>query len=256
MKIQHVILAPKFELATYFINFWSNEYYYWLRREGYNPVILDAEKDVKANFNAAVMSSLDPFVCGGGHANQFVVTGQKYDILVDSRSLADLAILKGAFWHTVSCRFGQAKDTLLRAGVRTFCGAVEDYVFCFANPNNIADPIAHTFWESENAYDKILHAEKEKDTPDGDADELAYEASQAMYLKRYQGATYGDHKQLLMYDKIIQTHGPGKAGGPGPVQGKAMARLLIRVGTDTVYNQASENPQEVSLDVEPILVPA
>ena len=256
MKIQHLILAPKFELATYFINFWANEYYYWLKRQGYIPIILDAAKDVKANFDPAVRDHPNVFVCGGGHGSEWVVTGNKYDVLIDVRKQSDLDLLKGIFWHTLSCRFGQAKDILLNAGVRTFCGSLEDYVFCFANQNNMADPIAHTFWESENAYDKMLHSEKEIDTPDGEADELASQALVAMYRKKYKEATHGTHKQLLMYDLIIHTHGPGKAGGPGPVQGKAMARLLIRVGSQTVYNQASENPQEVSLDVEPILVPA
>ena len=101
-------------------------------------MILDVAKDIKTNFDPLLQINPYAYICGGGHANEFEVTGQKYDVLIDIRKPADLAELKGKYWHTVSCKFGQAKDTLLQAGVRAFCGAVEDYIFCMGDANNVA----------------------------------------------------------------------------------------------------------------------
>ena len=258
MKIQHVILAPKYELATYFINFWSNEYYYWLKNHGYTPLILDAAKDTKENLDAAVSANEHAFICGGGHGSDHLIAGQGGKIIFDSTDPSDLVLIKGRHWHTVSCKFGQAKDTLLKAGLRTFCGAEEDYIFCFANANNIADPIAHTFWESENAYDKTLHPELEKGTLDGEADLLAYQASQAMYKRKYMEATYSTHKQLLMYDKMIQVHGSSEEIQPPPPQpGKCGVQVVITANDQVILDKTYSEPHRdtIAIDVTPVVVP-
>ena len=77
-----------------------------------------------------------------------------------------------------------------------------------------------------------------------------------MYSLKYKQATYADHKQLLMYNKMCQVSGPHVSGGQPPIQGKATVRLVMTTDGEVVYDQTKDKAISVILDVEPILVSA
>jgi hypothetical protein len=259
MDLRIIINRCHFEPAT---NIGAFNYYQMIVKAkalGWPYVDLDGVKAVKANFDAAVKASIAPaLICGTGHGGKkdqgWVYTGQGYSVWIDTNNSADKAMLSGHYGAFLSCQFGKAIATLLAHGMKSVMGSVEDFVFCAGSLGNIADGIAATFFDASITWDRTICDEKKKDTIDAQAGKIAYDASQARFLYHYSRATYPEHKQLLMYDRIIQDYGPKP--DQVQVQGKAVAKLLIRVGGVAIYNEIKEEDQEIVVDVHPVLVPA
>jgi len=93
------------------------------------------------------------FVCGVGHGNEQVFTGQNQEILLDRNSAYDKTLMVGRYGSFLSCVFGQAADDFVNAGMLGFFGYTDTYWFMASiYPNSIASP----FFVSHFTFDRAL----------------------------------------------------------------------------------------------------
>ena len=215
VNLEPVVNRCKFDLATTYSNFWGYQVVRYAKEQGLNYKDLDGKLAVKPNWDPAIQERPQAFACGTGHGNPTKYSGQNMNILLDLESTADQALMTGRYGSFLSCSFGQGMQKWLDAGMRTFLGYREDYVFV-AGTHAPDDAIAQTFGNSHHAYDLAFLDAKQKGVSDKEADEQAYQASQARYQKEYENARYPEHRQYLKYCQIIQVHGAKVEEQPPP----------------------------------------
>lgn len=254
-----VLNRPQFEPATNIGSFWSEKYIkLYARDNGYTCIDLQREKAIRINWQNALVDNPACFECGVGHGNAHTYTGQQYSVLIDATLPSDVAAQKGRYGSYLSCQYGQTLQQMIDAGMKTFHGYREDFIFVCADLSNIADAIAETFGRSHFAYDQRLLKELAKGTDPATADQRAYESAQAQWLVEYKKATYPDHKQFLMYDSVIEVHAPGSTAPPPPPQpsqGRPAVRLTVNVNGIDVYTNVYTNTVDVQTRIEPLLIP-
>jgi hypothetical protein len=107
----------------------------------------------KANWRSTIASNSAIFVCGVGHGNENVFTGQNQEYLLNRLDAYDLTLMKGRYGSFLSCVFGQAADDFVNAGMLGFFGYTDTYWFMASIfPNSIASP----FFTSHFAFDRAL----------------------------------------------------------------------------------------------------
>ncbi len=255
-KISAIIINRcNFDLPTFFGSFWSYSEVKLAKRLNLPFVDLEKAKAKKGNWDAALFKYPGAFLCGVGHGNETLFTGQNLEILLNADDPKDLVLIEGYSGSFLSCRFGQSMKKWFDAGMVSMLAYQEDFVFCFANPNNMADPIAQTFWDAHSAYDEWYVSRVLSGMDPGQADIEAYEESQAMFIKKYDEARPGSHKQLLMYDRIIQVHGSSVAVPPPPPPPNpdhtCLSFLKIMVDGQVVYEFTGADTRHVELQTGP-----
>jgi hypothetical protein len=124
----------------------------------------------QAGWREAIIGSNAIFVCGVGHGNEQVFTGQNQEILLDRGDGYDRTLMVGRYGSFLSCVFGQAAQDFVNAGMLGFLGYTDTYWFMASIfPNSIASP----FFTSHFVFDRALLA--------GKSLEMAYLAAQSAY---------------------------------------------------------------------------
>jgi len=116
-------------------------------------VDLYAAQATQAGWRQAIIDNGAIFVCGVGHGNDYVFTGQNEEILLDVGNPYDLTLMEGRYGSFLSCVFGQAAEAFVGAGMLGFFGYTDTYWFEAAvYPNSLATP----FFTSHFTYDRAL----------------------------------------------------------------------------------------------------
>ena len=107
----------------------------------------------QANWRVQIRDYSAIFVCGVGHGNESVFTGQNGEILLDRNNAYDRALMVGRYGSFLSCVFGQAAQDFVNAGMAGFFGYTDTYWFMASiYPNSIASP----FFTSHFTFDRAL----------------------------------------------------------------------------------------------------
>lgn len=168
----------------------------------------------KANWDAAIKNHPGAFLCGVGHGNATVYTGQNYAVLLDAYSSPDRSLASGCHGSFLSCRFGKSMVSWIKAGLQSFMGYSDDFVFLVVDQNDLNDRVAAMFGNSHFAYDAVFLDEMLRDSDVNVASERAFNASQAAFKKEYDSTESADLRQYLAYDRSIQVHGTKDSQGP------------------------------------------
>jgi hypothetical protein len=116
-------------------------------------VDLYAALATQAGWRQAIINNNAIFVCGVGHGNEYVFTGQNEEILLDRGNPYDLTLMKGRYGSFLSCVFGQSSETFVGSGMLGFFGYTETYWFMASiYPNSVASP----FFTSHFTFDRAL----------------------------------------------------------------------------------------------------
>jgi hypothetical protein len=116
-------------------------------------VDLYAAQATQAGWRQAIIDNGAIFVCGVGHGNESVFTGQNEELLLDRGNSYDLTLMVGRYGSFLSCVFGQAADTFVSAGMAGFFGYTDTYWFEAAiYPNSLATP----FFTSHFTFDRAV----------------------------------------------------------------------------------------------------
>jgi hypothetical protein len=100
-----------------------------------------------------MLQEKDPhFICGVGHGNPNVYTGQNQEVLFD-RSVETAMKLKGRSASFLSCSWGQAARDLVDLGMACFHGYIVDFYFVSAVP---PDSFATPFMRAHLSYSVAL----------------------------------------------------------------------------------------------------
>jgi hypothetical protein len=116
-------------------------------------VDLYAAQATQTGWRQAIIDNNAIFVCGVGHGNEQVFTGQNEELLLNVTDPYDLQLMIGRYGSFLSCVFGQAAETFVDAGMLGFFGYTDTYWFEAAiYPNSLATP----FFTSHFTYDRAL----------------------------------------------------------------------------------------------------
>lgn len=116
-------------------------------------VDLYAAQATQAGWRQAIIDNGAIFVCGVGHGNESVFTGQNEELLLDRGNSYDLTLMVGRYGSFLSCVFGQAAVTFVDAGMLGFFGYTDTYWFeATIYPNSLATP----FFTSHFTFDRAL----------------------------------------------------------------------------------------------------
>jgi hypothetical protein len=120
-------------------------------------VDLYAAQASQSGWRSAIVDNNAIFVCGVGHGNEYVFTGQNEEILLDVGNPYDLTLMQGRYGSFLSCVFGQASEAFVGSGMLGFFGYTDTYWFMAAiYPNSLATP----FFTSHFTFDRALLAGK------------------------------------------------------------------------------------------------
>jgi hypothetical protein len=107
----------------------------------------------QARWRQVIIDNNAIFVCGVGHGNEQVFTGQNEEILLDRGNGYDRTLMVGRYGSFLSCVFGQAAGAFVQAGMLGFFGYSDTYWFLASIfPNSFASP----FFMSHFTFDRTL----------------------------------------------------------------------------------------------------
>jgi len=116
-------------------------------------VDLYAAQATQAGWRQAIIENNAIFVCGVGHGNEQVFTGQNEELLLNVADPYDLQLMIGRYGSFLSCVFGQASGSFVNVGMLGFFGYTDTYWFEAAiYPNSLATP----FFTSHFTFDRAL----------------------------------------------------------------------------------------------------
>ena len=145
-----------YEQATHWGAAWTKNQvidYAALCQPPISTVDLYAALATQAGWRQAIIDNNAIFVCGVGHGNESVFTGQNEELLLDRGNSYDLQLMIGRYGSFLSCVFGQAAEAFVGAGMLGFFGYTDTYWFEAAiYPNSLATP----FFTSHFTYDRAL----------------------------------------------------------------------------------------------------
>jgi len=251
MPLQLVVLRPYFDRATMYMEFQGYAWIQWAKDHNIPYIDLNKKDDVKAKFDPAVKNYPYAHICNGGHGNATQLTGQDYNVLLDSRRQADLDLIAGRSGAFLSCTFGKSKDVWLKAGMRAFMGYEDVYTFVAGTPAR-DDAKAGHFFEAHRAYDFTLFPAILGGSSYKDGDDAGYAKSQERY--RYWASVTPDpyERHYMLYDAYIQVHGaeaPTPPPPPPPPEG--YARTTITVDGAELYDESRNIPVQIGITVRP-----
>jgi len=140
-KRKLVVNRCKWDPATDYGAYWSDELILQKARDLDIPYEdLYAALARKANWDHAIESNDAILVCGTGHGNEQVYTGQDGEALLTRGREEDGELMRGRFGAFLSCVFGQAADWFMAKGMRGFYGYTVTFYFLASNyPNSAAE---------------------------------------------------------------------------------------------------------------------
>ena len=145
-----------YEQATHFGAYWTKAQvldYAATINPPIPTVDLYAAAATRAGWRAAIVDNSAIFVCGVGHGNESVFTGQNEEILLDRYRAEDKSLMAGRWGSFLSCVFGQAAQDFVDAGMRGFFGYRETYYFMVSA---YPDGVAEKFFASHFTFDRSL----------------------------------------------------------------------------------------------------
>ena len=190
----------------------------------------------QAGWREAIIGSNAIFVCGVGHGNEQVFTGQNQEILLDRGNGYDRTLMVGRYGSFLSCVFGQAAQDFVAAGMAGFFGYTDTYWFMASiYPNSIASP----FFTSHFTFDRALLS--------GKSVEEAYDLALAAYNTAIAGAD-SESARYLISDRdamhlIALDFGAGPYKGevtPPPIPPPPPSTCPIAKATTTLLNGLSK----------------
>jgi hypothetical protein len=190
-KPKAVVVRPNFDTATKYGAYYQDYYSInALKKAGYAYTDLYAGDAVKAKFDAAMGDRDVVYLCGTGHGNESLFTGQNTDVLLAKGYESDAKLLNGKSVSLLSCIFGASADWWVERGCKGFFGYNRVYYFIIGvYPNSRAG----YFFTSHHAYDvAIIGGAKQGD---------AFKAAQDAYNKAIKDAPYWDVKSTLIWDR-------------------------------------------------------
>lgn len=141
-----------FETATHYGAYWTKDQVLTLADKLGIPYIdLEGMSAYKAAWDRAITENDAVMVCGVGHGNNSVYTGQNYQILLQKGSDSDAQLMAGRFGSFLSCEFGQALDWFVANGMKGAFGYKVTYYFVVST---FPDSYAAYFFKSHFTFDR------------------------------------------------------------------------------------------------------
>lgn len=134
------ITRPKYDDATCYLFYWSQEIIDFAKNNGFRVISLDKERvDKKTVINILVKTSPDLVFLNGHGDKDKIIGGKKEEIILDTNEKTNLKI---KIIFSRSCRsaktFGPHSISIL--GVKAFIGYDEDFTFYY-DPEKIFRPL-------------------------------------------------------------------------------------------------------------------
>jgi len=189
----------------------------------------------QAGWREAIIGSNAIFVCGVGHGNEQVFTGQNQEILLDRGNGYDRTLMVGRYGSFLSCVFGQAAQDFVDAGMAGFFGYTDTYWFLASiYPNALATP----FFTSHFTFDRTCEDGKGYDEA-WDRTKTAYNAAIAVADPETARYLISDRDAMVMVCKD-RTAGPWKGEvQPPPIPPPPPSSCPIAKATATLLNGIS-----------------
>ncbi len=158
--VRVLVITPNFETATRWGSHWvKNKAAKFLGEAGYDVCLLESDRATRFYFEREVLDAV--YVTLIGHGNENVVTGQNYDVLLNTAWFPeDRPLVEAKHFHMLSCKVGAKLGKLLvEQGAIAFHGYDDTFYFLY-NPDNYPDGRARPFFEADQTIDKCLAARK------------------------------------------------------------------------------------------------
>jgi len=201
-----------YEQATHWGAYWTKWGVLDFAAECQPPVPyvdLYAAQATQTGWRQAIIDNNAIFVCGVGHGNEYVFTGQNQEILLDVGNPYDLTLMEGRYGSFLSCVFGQAAEAFVGSGMLGFFGYTDTYWFEAAvYPNSLATP----FFTSHFTYDRALLS--------GKSQREAFDLCTAAYNSAIASADPGSARYLISDRDAMHLDARDESTGPykGEVQ--------------------------------------
>lgn len=152
-----VITAPDYETATHWGNWYFNRVYDYAKRNAIEAYILNAGYANALNFHSSIRNNDAKFVCGVGHGDSYIFTGQNAEPLLLLGDGNTRITSFGRIWCLLSCVVGAllGERMVHDYGAKAFIGYSESFYF-LADEANYPNFWAKFFFDSHNAIDYAL----------------------------------------------------------------------------------------------------